>query len=304
MTAAGAPFEELDQKEAERRVPALNVSSPALFEPASGVLAADHCLAALRHSAEASAVQVREHSRVNGIEQDGGRVHLQTEAGTISASAAIVCAGPWSAELLKHAGIDLHLVPSLEQVAYLSPVTGRDADVPVFIERGEVTRPWVYGLPAGSPGLLKVALHGAGATAHPDDSPLDPDPRLLSELIDQCARLLPAHHEVPVSTERCFYDSSSDGDFVIDRLGRFGDRRRHERSRLQVRSVVGRITRRPRYRSSRTDGSRSLQRTQERCRTAVNRSSRHHPPMKLQSGPRCLWSRGKVGEAHLTDRDQ
>ena len=25
---------------------------------------------------------------------------------------------------------------------------------------------------------------------------------------------------VPVSTERCFYDSSADGDFVVDRVGR------------------------------------------------------------------------------------
>jgi sarcosine oxidase len=219
MTEAGAPFELLDRQEVERRVPALNVGAGALFEPQSGVLAADHCLSALRHSSEGLGVEVREGSRVTCLEQNGDRVHLQTEAGIISASVAIVCAGHWSADLLEDAGINLHLVPSLEQVAYLSPVTGRDAEVPIFIERGEETRPWVYGLPAGSPGLLKVALHGAGAIADPDNSPLDPDPRLLAELIDQCARLLPEHHEVPVTTERCFYDSSSDGDFVVDRVG-------------------------------------------------------------------------------------
>jgi sarcosine oxidase len=145
-------------------------------------------------------------------------VLLETENGTVSATVAVVCAGHWTADLLKSAGIDLQLVPSLEQVAYLSPVTGHDANVPVFIERGEEDQPWVYGLPAGSPGLLKVALHGAGPVADPDGSPLDPDPRLLASLIDQCARLLPSHHQVPVSTERCFYDSSSDGDFVIDLL--------------------------------------------------------------------------------------
>jgi sarcosine oxidase len=220
MTTAGASFEVLDRQQATLRVPALEVGSRALFEPESGVLAADHCLAALRHSSEASGVEVREGSRVNSVEQDGQLVHLRTENGTVSASVAVVCAGHWTADLLKATGIDLQLVPSLEQVAYLSPVTGRDANVPVFIERGEADRPWVYGLPAGSPGLLKVALHGAGPVANPDDSPLDPDPRLLASLVEQCARLLPSHHQVPVSTERCFYDSSSDGDFVIDRLGK------------------------------------------------------------------------------------
>jgi sarcosine oxidase len=218
MTAAGAPFEVLDRQEVTRRVPALQVDSRAVFEPESGVLAADRCLAALRHSAEASGVEVREGCRVNSVQQDGQCVQLQTENGTVSASVAVVCAGHWTADLLKSAGIDLQLVPSLEQVAYLSPVTGHDANVPVFIERGEEDQPWVYGLAAGSPGLLKVALHGAGPVSHPDDSPLDPDPRLLASLVEQCARLLPSHHQAPVSTERCFYDSSSDGDFVIDRL--------------------------------------------------------------------------------------
>jgi sarcosine oxidase len=221
MTASGARFEELDQSEAASRVPALNVESPAIFEPASGVLAADRCLAALRQSSESSGVEIREGSRVTALGEEGRRVHIKTDAGdTVTTSVAVVCAGHWTSELLRAAGIDLYLIPTLEQVGFLSPVTGRDTEVPVFIERGEPGRPWIYGLPAGSPGLLKVALHGAGPVSDPDDTPLDPDPRLIAELVERCVRLLPAHHPEPVSTERCFYDSSTDGDFVIDRSGR------------------------------------------------------------------------------------
>lgn len=219
MASAGAPFEDLDRTEVARRVPALHVGAPAVFESGSGVLAADRCLAALRHASDESKVVVTEGCRVVSLEEVDGLVHLETDNGTVTASVAVVCAGHWSADLLVSAGIELHLAPTLEQVAYLSPVTGNDAEVPVFIERGDASRPWIYGLPAGSPGLLKVALHGAGVVAHPDDSPLDPEPRLLADLVEQCARLLPTHHPVPVSTERCFYDSSEDGDFVIDRLG-------------------------------------------------------------------------------------
>ncbi len=232
MTVAGAPFEKLDAAEASKRVPAIQAGGPALFETDSGVLAADHCLAAMRHSAESAGVEVRENTPVISISDEGSRVRIETggttssetanesgsESGTetVSASVAVVCAGHWTSGLLKSAGMGLRLTPTLEQVAYLAPVTGRQSDVPVFIERSS---PWVYGLPAGVPGLLKVALHGAGPVADPDDSPLDPDPALLARLAENSARLLPSYHVEPVSTERCFYDSTADGDFVLDRVG-------------------------------------------------------------------------------------
>ena len=217
MTAAGAPYEKLDAAEASRRVPGIDAGGPALFETESGVLAADHCLAALRHGAEAAGAEVRESAVVTSISDDGKRVHLGGGVWTVTASVAVVCAGHWTSGLLESAGLGVSLVPTLEQVAYLAPMSGRQSDVTVFIERAI---PWVYGLPAGVPGLLKVAMHGAGPVAHPDDSPLDPDPGLLARLAEHTARLLPAHHVEPVSTERCFYDSTADGDFVLDRVGR------------------------------------------------------------------------------------
>ncbi len=217
MTAAGAPFEHLDAHEASVRVPAIRSIGPALFETDSGVLAADHCLAALRQGAQSAGAQVRENTAVTAISDEGTRVRILTDDATVTASVAVVCAGHWTSGLLEFAGVGLRLTPTLEQAAHLAPVTGTDCDVPVFIERGS---PWVYGLPAGVPGLLKVAMHGAGPIAHPDDSPLDPDPVLLGRLAEHSARLLPSYHVEPVSTERCFYDTTADGDFVLDRVGR------------------------------------------------------------------------------------
>ena len=229
MAAAGAPYERLDSAEASRRVPGINAGGPALFEIDSGVLAADRCLAALRHSAEAAGVEVRENAVVTSISDDGERVRLgvgdsgdpvdgsRDALGAVTASVALVCAGHWTSRLLEGAGIGVRLVPTLEQVAYLAPVSGLQSEVTVFIERAS---PWVYGLPAGEPGLLKVAMHGAGPVAHPDDSPLDPDPLMLARVAEHTSRLLPAHHVEPVWTERCFYDSTLDGDFVVDRVGR------------------------------------------------------------------------------------
>lgn len=217
MTAAGAPFETLDAAEARSRVPGIHADGPALFETESGVLAADHCLDALRHSAESAGAQIKENTAVTSLSDNGDRVRIRTGHTTLTASVVLVCSGHWTSGLLEGTGLGLRLVPTLEQVAHLAPVTGNPVDLPVFIERAS---PWVYGLPAGAPGLLKVALHGAGPVADPDHSPLDPDPVLLARLAEHTARLLPHHHPEPVSTERCFYDSSADGDFVLDRLGR------------------------------------------------------------------------------------
>ncbi|MFZ0668408.1 MAG: FAD-dependent oxidoreductase [Acidimicrobiales bacterium] len=243
MAAAGAPFEEIDLAEVRTRAPGLNVADPVgdpaagesattvVFEPESGVLAADQCLRALRQSALSAGASIREGSRVVSISEHSERVQLWAESGgdvhdesggdidEISASCVIACPGPWTAGLLATIGIGLRLVATLEQAVHLSPITGKWSDVPVFIERQS---PWVYGLPAASPGsgLLKVALHHAGPIADPDRTPLDPDPRLIAVIADHAARLLPSYHHEPVSTERCFYDTTPDEDFVLDRIGR------------------------------------------------------------------------------------
>ena len=39
-------------------------------------------------------------------------------------------------------------------------------------------------------------------------------------LTDAARRLLPGLDPAPVAAERCVYDSTADGDFVLDRVGR------------------------------------------------------------------------------------
>jgi sarcosine oxidase len=218
MTDAGAPFEDLDREETARRVPEIRAGAPAIFEPESGVLLADSCLSALRECGESTGVSLREHVPVKSVADCTDRVEIVTDSGTISASVAIICAGHRTAPLLNGAGINLKLSPTLEQVAYVSPIPECPSEVPVFIEYRDP--PAFYGLPSGSGRLLKVALHGAGDTAEPQASPLESDEGLLARIAEDTGRLLPYHDPRPVSIERCFYDTSPDGDFVLDRVGR------------------------------------------------------------------------------------
>jgi sarcosine oxidase len=221
MDDAGAPCQRMTGDEVSRRFPGLSVSTGAVFEPESGVLAADHCLAALRGAA---GVEVREGTAVRRCVDDGRGVVVVLETPEMTeqwrASCVIVCAGPWTAPVSGLA-VGLHPMATLEQTAYLAAVDGPVGDVPVFVER---RRPWFYGLPDRSTGLMKISLHGAGPPVSLDDlesgDDLDsPDSSLLAELVAAARRVLPGFLPEPVVSERCVYDNTPDGDFVLDRIG-------------------------------------------------------------------------------------
>ncbi len=223
LKASGAPAERLSATEAAARFGGIAARSPVLFEPASGVLAADECLRTLCETGRfdlqvgAAACAVRERPGGAAVTTAAGREH--------AADVALVCAGPRSLALLGETPA-VAAAPSLPQVAYFGPAAGAGsrAPLPVFIEWGD---DMVYGLPVpgGGPhaGTYKVSHHTPG-TAVDEFDPTDPepfadDPGLLGLLTGAVTRLLPALDPVPVATERCVYDNSADTDFVLDRVG-------------------------------------------------------------------------------------
>jgi sarcosine oxidase len=224
MAEAGAPHEPMTADEVAARFPGLSVPTTAVFEPQSGVIAAADCLAALR---TVRGVEVRERTRVVRCRDDGRRVSVVLEthekgACELGASAVIVCAGPWTAPLVSGSDIGLTAMPTLEQVAYVAPVEGPVDAFPVFVER---RHPWFYGLPDVSSGLMKVSLHGAGPVVSLGELENNvtcelPDDGLVAALSASARRVLPGVDPDPVATERCVYDNTPDGDFVLDRVGR------------------------------------------------------------------------------------
>ena len=229
LAEASAPYQLMRAGEVTDRFPALSVPGTAVFEPESGVIAAEACLGALRRT---PGIELHERTRVLECVDDGSRVRLSLGspggADELRASVVVVCAGPWTAPLLAGRAAGLRPLASLEQVAYLAPADSAASELPVFVER---RRPWFYGLPVRSSGLMKVSLHGGGPALSleeiDDDSRRDrpdvmnrPDPALVAELSAAARRALPGYDPAPVDTERCVYDNSADGDFVLDRVGR------------------------------------------------------------------------------------
>ncbi len=233
MDSAGAPFEWLKAPEAASRFPGLDIAGPVLFEPDSGVLAADDCLRALR---DCAGVEVRTGVRVTSLLQGDRQVSIHTAHGDeLRADVVVDCAGP-SALSLAATGTDraglVATAPSLPQVAYFR-TADRENDatgLPVFIEWGP---DMIYGLPVPATSVrspharaYKVSHHTPG---RPPLGPFDPsigeplagdDAALVALLTSAVARLLPGLRPDPVATERCVYDNTGDSDFVIDRLGR------------------------------------------------------------------------------------
>jgi sarcosine oxidase len=223
LTAAGAPVEDIDAATAALRFPGIAATGKVLFEPDSGVLAADECLQALHQDGR---FEVQTGCLVTDLLQSPGSVTVSTAGGdTFEADVVVDCAGPAALGLLGVAS-GVRAEPSLPQVAYFTPRHHGDNTPPIFMEWGA---DMLYGLPVPDGGLhagtYKVSRHVPGPELHAFD-PTDPDPlegddpALLALLTAAVARLLPSLDPQPVATERCIYDNSADTDFVLDRVGR------------------------------------------------------------------------------------
>ncbi len=222
LAAAGAPAERLAPGEAARRFPGVRAPGPVLFEPESGVLAADDCLRALGETADFS---LHTGTRVTSLRPRLDAVTVATaDRHALEADVVVDCAGPHALELLGGAR-PVTAPPSLPQVAYFKPAPrGGREPLPVFIEWGD---DMIYGLPVPDGGrhgaTYKVSHHTPGPTLDTfdptDPTPFDDDPDLLARLTGAVRRLLPTLDPEPVRTERCVYDNSADGDFVVGRAG-------------------------------------------------------------------------------------
>jgi sarcosine oxidase len=233
LSIGGAAYTRMTAPEVAERFPMLSIATAAVFEPEGGVIAADEYLRMLERT---PGVEVRPRTRVVRVDEHAGGVQLVVESGgesdALRAAVVVVCAGPWTAPLVARARPGLPSMATLEQVAYLAPAAGPVdsvvASTPVFVER---RRPWFYGLPVVSDGLVKISLHGSGPAVALDDlegpgtaepaGPEPADPELVAELSASARRLLPGFAAEPVRTERCLYDNTADGDFVVDRFGPF-----------------------------------------------------------------------------------
>ena len=199
LDACGVEYRVLDAAEAHALGAALPPGWSALFQPDAGIVRADLARHAFLDVARSRGAQV----------ETGRRVHALDD---VDAAIVVVTAGPWAARLLP--GLPVRATretfayyrregPPPPAIVDLSPETGGHAMYALYDP--------VHGLKAGA--------HGSGAAADPDGDGT-PDPEIVDRISQWVGERLAGVEPVPAAAETCFYTSTADESFVLERRGR------------------------------------------------------------------------------------
>jgi sarcosine oxidase len=196
LEECGAECELLTGDEAEARFGVLVApDANVLYQPAAGVVYAERALRAF-----ARGLDIREGHRVESLDD-------------LDEPVVVVTAGPWARRLLAPAGIDIPVVETRETVAYFRLEGPAPSVVAEVITRGH----GFYALSDPEFGL-KVGSHMCGKPSDPDEEKLA-DPDLVREIADWTAERFPRADPEPAHAESCFYTTTDDERFILERHG-------------------------------------------------------------------------------------
>ncbi|MEM8770740.1 MAG: N-methyl-L-tryptophan oxidase [Pseudomonadota bacterium] len=213
----GLSIESLDGSAARRKAGwvAFDNEMAFLFEAEGGVLLAEAAHLALLEEAIANSARILENTRITAIEPYKSSLRLYSDSGTVDFDRVVIAAGPWAPQLVEAPGI----IPIQKTLCWMQPRSGGEAVVrnspAVAIE--EKNGDFYYAIPPVDHNGVKFgAHHGGAALGRPGD---------MNDLAHEDAirngteyaklrysGLVPA----VTSSQRCLYDMSPDGHFVID----------------------------------------------------------------------------------------
>jgi sarcosine oxidase len=193
LAARGIEHRLLDADEARAYGVALPDGWVALWQQDAGVVRSDDALAAFR----------------GGLPVVTRRVESLDD---VDAEVVVVTAGPWVTKLVP----DVPVRTTRETVAYFAH---DGAPTPSVVELEAATRHHaMFALHDPAHGL-KAGAHMAGRVADPDDEG-EPDPDIVARIAAWVRERLPDVPPEPVGAETCFYTSTDDESFVLERRGR------------------------------------------------------------------------------------
>jgi len=221
LSAAGVPFEWLDEAETMRRWPAwrLDPGTRVVYQADAGIVDPSRGNVALRRLATNAGATLLERTKVAGIHDRSGALVVETGEGqTFEAGSVVVAADAWANQLLAPLGVTLPLSVTLEQVTWFSPKDPAAFDPARFPIWIWLDQPGFYGVPAHGEQGPKVGQDIGGRPTTADDRTFEPDVEALSRVETFLERHLPGAHGPSIRTKTCLYTCTPDRDFVIDRL--------------------------------------------------------------------------------------
>jgi len=210
----GVAHEVLSSDDVGRRYPALHFEEEifGIFEPESGALLAKRAVSAVARDAarigveavQGAVVPFLEEGRLERIAIEGGR--------TLEAETFLFACGPWLPKLFPQA-VGRRIRVTRQPIFYFD---ARGIAMPVWID---FTDPrGAYTIPALDGKSFKLSLDRHGPPFDPDSGSRSVTAEETAAARAFLAERFPALRDAPVvETEVCQYESTSSGDFLIDR---------------------------------------------------------------------------------------
>lgn len=213
------PLEILNAEQVHARFPGFTLPEHYLgcFEPTSGVLKCEACIAAYRDLAVAHGAECLPYHPLDTLQiLDDGSARLVSGKREIRAKKVIVAAGAWTTKLLRQLDVALPMQPYRKTFAWF------DADETLYGDRAfpafsfHSPQGIYYGFPSIDGAGVKVGRHDGGEPHDPDTPLADFDTvadsqdleRLLATVMPQVASLKYG--------KTCMYSMTEDEHFIID----------------------------------------------------------------------------------------
>ena len=192
-----------------------------IFEPESGTLLARRAVSAVVRDAVAQGLEYAiEDVRITRQ----GRAHTAS-GDEIRAAAYVWACGPWLPKLFPDL-LGKRIYPTRQEVAYFAPRPGdrqfAPPAFPAWIDFSDPRGP--YGIPDIESRGVKMAFDLHGPPFDPDTGDRAPTDESLAAARQFLAERFPALRDAPLTETRvCQYESTSSGDFLLDRHPEFDD---------------------------------------------------------------------------------
>jgi sarcosine oxidase len=224
MRACNVYFEELDAGEIRKRWPVWQIGDDVqgLFQPDSGIVAAERATAALRRTATALGAVLRENAPVTAISTDGDEIVVEAGGERYRGGKLILTAASWTPRLLEYFGVRIPFEVTKEQVIYFKARDLRGfafGEFPIWIWMDD---PSFYGFPVfGEPDAVKITQDCGGKAVDPDSRGFEEDAEITARVTAFVQRRLPAAVGPVVRLKTCLYALTPDRDFIIDTVPAF-----------------------------------------------------------------------------------
>jgi sarcosine oxidase len=218
---AGVSFEVLDRAMLTKRFPqiAWDGVELGLFEPDRGPLMARRAVQMLVREFVAAGGEYRQAAIVPPMPDASFDSIHTTDGESLSASRFVFACGPWLPKVFPEI-LGRRIFPTRQEEFFFAPEAGDARFLPghlpgwVDFNEGDI----FYGFPDLEARGFKIAHDQHGAPIDPDTGDRTPSPTAIAEAREYMKRRFPALANRPLVESRvCQYESSSNGDFLIDR---------------------------------------------------------------------------------------